>query len=292
MKQINNKIIRFFALTMAFAMVMALAGCVQEPQVTEPKAKTYTICVTNAALTPLEKCKVDVYSDDSLTGMIYTGITDKKGQVSFSDVAKDTYVAVVTKVHAGYDVSQFYPLTGESTNIVLKPRAMTDADMDSVTYSLGDPVMDFSVMTDGGEVVLSDLLQEKKAVVLNFWYLNCQPCKLEFPYIQEGYEQLGDDIAILALNPYDGTQEDVTAFRNSNGYTFTMAKCDERWANMMKVPSYPTTIIIDRYGNICLIHNGMLKNSEEFVDMLQYFVADDYEQTFFRSAGQIPTIDK
>ena len=288
----SQKIFRLIAVTMAVVMVMAMTACQQEPTVTQPVNQTYTVTVMNAALNPNEKCRVDIYSDDSLATLIYTAITDKSGQVRFTDAVSDSYVAVVSKVHTGYQVSAYYPLTGETTNIMLKPRDMTDTDLDSVTYSLGDPVMDFSIVTDDGGVVLSDLLQEKKAVVLNFWYLNCQPCKMEFPHIQAGYEQLGDDVAILALNPYDGTQEDVVAFRDSNGYTFTMAKCDERWAHVMKVPSYPTTVIIDRYGHICLIHNGMLKSSQEFVDMLQYFVSDDYEQQFFKSAGLIPVNDK
>ena len=142
---IKNKIVRLIAMTMAFVMVMALAGCVQKPPV--PEQKTYTVCVMNGAMKSLEKCKVEIYSDDSLTALIYTGITDKNGQVSFTETESDTYVAVISKVHAGYDVAQYYPLTGERTQIVLKPGALTDADMDSVHYSLGDPVMDFSVMT-------------------------------------------------------------------------------------------------------------------------------------------------
>jgi thiol-disulfide isomerase/thioredoxin len=289
MQKFNNMFIRLVAVTMVFTMVIALTGCVVEPPVM--KVTEYTVTVTNLAGTPLEKCKVDVYTDDSMTGVVYTGITDKNGQIRFTDVAAvDKYVAAVSKVHPGYDVADSYPLTGERTQIVLKPGVLTDEDMDSVRYSLGDPVMDFSVMTPDGEMVLSQLLQEKKAVVLNFWFLNCDPCKMEFPYIQEGYERVGEDVAILALNPYDGTQEDVVSFRETKGYEFTMSKCDARWADMMKLQSYPTTVIIDRYGHICLIHSGMLRNTQEFLDMVEYFTADDYKQQFFRNAGQIPAV--
>ena len=69
-----------------------------------------------------------------------------------------------------------------------------------------------------------------------------------------------------------------------------MSKCDARWADMMKLESYPTTVIIDRYGHICLIHSGMLRNTQEFLDMVDYFTADDYKQQFFRNAGQIPAV--
>lgn len=289
MKKTNNQFIRLVAMTMAFAMVMALTGCVAEPPA--PKETEFTVTVTNLAGTPLEKCKVEVYSDDAMTNMVYTGITDKTGQIRFTDVAPaDQYVATVSRIHTGYKVEQYYRLAGECTQILLKPRVMTDADMDSVKYTLGDPVMDFSVTTPDGEVVLSQLLQEKKVVVLNFWFLNCAPCKMEFQYLQEGFEQVKENVALLALNPYDGTQEDVVSFRETNGYSFTMSKCDPRWADMMKVESYPTTVVIDRFGNICLIHTGMINSTQEFLDMVNYFTTDDYEQQFFRSAGQIPAV--
>lgn len=288
MKLRKNKFVRFIAMTMAFAVVMALAGCNQDPPVIHEK--TYTVSVVNKAGIALEKCKVDVYTDDTKSASVYSGIADKNGQVSFVAAASDGYVAVVSKQPNGYAVEESYALTGEKTTIVLAPGVMTDEDMDTVQYSLGDAMMDFCVVTpDGDKVVLSELLQEKKAVVLNFWFLNCDPCKMEFPYIQEGYEQLSSEIAVLALNPYDGSDGEVGSFRKDNGYTFTMAKCDSRWQEMMKIQSYPTSVVIDRFGNICLIHNGMIRSTQDFLDMVTYFISDDYQQQFFRSVGQIPT---
>ena len=293
MKCANRKCIRLIAVTMVIAMVMALAGCNQTQQPdTQPQSVMHTVALVNKAGTPLEKCRVEVYSDADKSTMIYLGITNSEGTVSFTAPASENYFAVLSKLPIGYDASQSYTLAGESTTLVLEPGVMTDEDMNNVRYTLGDIMMDFSVtLTDGTEIVLSELLQEKKAVVLNFWFLNCQPCKMEFPHIQQGYEQLKDDIAVLALNPYDGTEADVSKFQSDNGYTFTIAKCDERWQEMMKIQSYPTTVIVDRYGNICLIHNGMINSTQEFVDMVKYFVSDEYEQQFFRSAGQIPAVN-
>jgi hypothetical protein len=143
------------------------------------KETEYTVTVTNLAGTPLEKCKVDVYTDDSMTGVVYTGITDQNGQISFTALDISKYVAVVSKQPAGYAVEKSYALAGERTDIVLKPGVMTDSDLDQLQYSLGDAVMDFSVTSpDGNTLFLSELLQQKKAVVLNFWFLNCQPCKM------------------------------------------------------------------------------------------------------------------
>ncbi|MBQ7416410.1 MAG: TlpA family protein disulfide reductase [Oscillospiraceae bacterium] len=286
--------LRFVAVVITLVMTTAMTACNHnDPAQTQDPDVTYTVTVVNRGDTPIAKCSIEIYSDASLENQIYKGIADAQGKITFTAKPSTEYVAVLSKLPAGYHVAEHYLLRGQSTTIVLSAAALTETDMDTVKYSLGDVVMDFSVTTpDGEEVTLSGLLQEKKAVVLNFWFLNCDPCKMEFPYIQQGYEQFSDDIAVLALNPYDGTAEDVANFQNTNGYTFTMAKCDSRWQKMMDIQAYPTTVIIDRFGNICLIHRGMLKDTQSFVDMVSYFVRDDYEQQFFKSAGRIPVSDK
>lgn len=290
MSVIKDYLARFIAVIMALVMITVLTACDETPPVMTERS--YTITVENKGGTALSKCKIDVYTDDTKSAIVFTGITDANGQVNFTSIETDNYVAVVSKQPDGYALEESYTLTGESTTIVLAPGVMTDADMDSVKYSLGEAVMDFTVTApDGTEYVLSNLLKEKKAVVLNFWYLNCDPCKMEFPYLQEAYEKLGDDIAVLALNPYDGDDASVAAFQADNGYTFPMLKCDARWKDMMQVQMFPMTVVIDRYGNICLIHHGMVTDTQTFLNMFGYFVSDEYEQKFFKSVGQMPAYE-
>lgn len=289
---LKNKITRLIAVVMAFAMTMAIAGCGKEPHETESsenKAATYTVTLENKGGTALPKCSAEVYADASKATLIYKGITNAEGMVTFTAPVSDGYVAVLSKIPDGYAVADSYKLTGENTTIVLEPGVMSDEDFDSMEYFLGDAVLDFMVTApDGTSYVLSELLQEKKAVVLNFWYLNCQPCKMEFPYLQEAYEQLGDEIEVLALNPCDGDDTQVAGFKADNGYTFPMMKCDARWQQMMKLEYYPTTVVIDRYGNICLIHQGMVTDTQTFLNMFGYFVSDEYKQTFVESLSQLP----
>lgn len=292
MSVLKNKFVRFIAVIMAFAMITVLTGCEQHSEQPTESQKTYTVTVENMGGTVLSKCKIEVYDDAERSAIIYSGITNADGQVSFTASGSDSYVAVVSKQPDGYAVEDSYALTGESTTIVLSPGVLTDADMDTVKYSLGDAVLDFTVTApDGTEYVLSQMLQDKKAVVLNFWYLSCEPCKMEFPYLQEAYEEFGDDIAVLAMNPYDGDDASVAAFQADNGYTFPMLKCDARWKDMMQVEMFPMTFVIDRFGNICLIHHNMVTDTQTFLNMFGYFVSDDYEQTFFKSVGQMPAYE-
>lgn len=161
-------------------------------------------------------------------------------------------------------------------------------ELDGVTFKRGDVFADMSVTTpDGTTYKISELLKEKKAVVLNFWYLNCEPCKMEFPYMQEAYEKYKDDIEILAINPYDGTDATVKEFQQQSGLTFPMAVGDAKWAEYMGITAYPTTVVIDRYGIVSFKHTGMITETEEFNKLFEFFTAEDYEQTVIRNISDI-----
>lgn len=292
----KGRLFRIVALTMALAMVMAMVGCSKAPaKTTDPTdapSVTYMVKVVNRAGTAMQKCAVEVFSDAEKTTLVYKGIADKEGQITFSAPESEKYVAVISKVPMGYAVEEQYALAGERTDIVLVPAVLNENALDTAVLSLGDAMMDFNLtLTDGSEIALSQLLTKKKAVVLNFWFMNCEPCKKEFPYIQEGYQQLVDEIEVVAMNPVDSTDSEIAKFRTDKGYTFTMSKCDFRWQQLLQLQAYPTTVVIDRYGNICLIHRGGIESTQEFVDMVNYFIQDDYKQQFFKSAGQIPAVN-
>lgn len=292
-----RKYLRIALVIVLSLLLLMMAGCKAEDATktkkTEPTKSvtknTYVVSVENAAGKALPMCRVEVYEGTEKSNRVYFGLTGKDGQVQFTAPAGD-YTVYIVEAPTGYATNVSYPVTGERTKVVLSPGTMEDGDFASVKYGLGDAMLDFSVTTpDGTEYTLSQMLQERSAVVLNFWFLGCDPCKMEFPYLQEAYSLLSDDVMVLALNPMDGDNASVEAFQQENGYTFPMAKCDSRWMDVLGLESFPTTLVIDRYGNICLMHRGMVTETQEFLNMFGYFIGDDYEQTFFESAVQLPT---
>ena len=96
----------------------------------------------------------------------------------------------------------------------MQTSVIADSDLTGVRYQVGDIMRDFKfTTTEGKEFQLSEVLKEKKAVLINFWYSTCGPCVNEFPYMQSAYEKYQDDIAVIALNNYPtDTLEDVKAF--------------------------------------------------------------------------------
>ena len=280
-------------LCLAICLSSVACGCQNSGAASAPVGTTgtgtmeYTVCVNAQTGTPLEGIGVYIYTDSTMSELVWFAKTDAEGKLSFSDIPSDNFVAVLADVPAGYLVEDYYPLTGELTQIKLSAGLM-EGDLSTVTYKLGDLMLDFSVTGPDGTVYkFSELLEEKKAVILNFWYLQCEPCKAEFPHLQEAYEKYGDEVAVLAMNPVNQDNAEIEQFRKDNGYTFPMMACDPNWEKAMQITAYPTTVVIDRYGYITLRHTGSIDGPETFEAMMQYFSAEDYEHTVFKNLSDL-----
>lgn len=268
------------------------SGQESEPA-SEPAASEeldYRILVTNKAGVPLINIRVKVYPDSTLLNLEGMGRTDESGLFTIKAETSDSYVAVLQDVPSGYAVEPYYSLVDQETIIQLDSITLTDEMLNDKKFkiSLGSPMPDFILQgLDGKDVMLSDLLAEKKAVVLNFWDTGCTPCKMEFPYLQEAYDQFADDIAVIALDPFDDNSV-IEAFRQEHGYTFSMTSCDPRLESMLSASVHPTTVVIDRYGIITMIHAGAVPNAQPFVDMFGFYGADDYSHTVLEDLEQLP----
>lgn len=240
---------------------------------------TYTMKVMSNAGKVLEGVDVFIYADNTLTDLIAVAKTDKDGVATF--VAPDgVYSAVLKNAPAGYPVEESYPVINGNNRIVLKGTLIADADLTKEQFTRDDMMFDFNITdTEGNTYVLSQLLKQKKAVVLNFWFENCNPCKAEFPFLQEAYESYSDDIALIAVTPVDDAAT-VAQFRTEQGLTIPMASVDAAWEKAFGLTAYPTTVIIDRFGNINMVHVGSVPNAELFENMFKYYAASSYTQRY------------
>lgn len=284
----NKEFKSFMCLLLVLVMVLSFAGC-KRGEVLEPTGEkvTYTVRVLNQADKALANVGVYVYEDSTQKELVWYDVTNEAGEMTFTDVQRSTYVAVLADVPTGYAVEEYYPLTSLNTEIRLTAGTMTGEE--EITYNLGDLMMDFTfTATDGKEYSLHGLLEEKQAVILNFYYNGCVPCQMEFPYLQEAYEEYADRIAVVAMNPMDDN-EAVAAFQKEHNLSFLMAAVDENWQNIMQLKAYPTTFVIDRFGNIVLIHGGSIDSAQTFKDVFAAVTGDEYEQKIYQNITEIET---
>lgn len=308
-----SKFKKILALVCALSMVVGLfAGCDENKPddttgtsggttapVVPGQTTSYIVNLKSAGGLPLSDVTLLVYADEALTNLQGYGQTDENGQAVIRMPGAEAYYLVVSDAPDGYVTETSYKMTAAILDVTLTSQVIADPSLSGVTYELGDVMHDFTVTdTDGNEVTLSKLLEEKDMVLLNFWFSTCSPCISEFPYMDSVYQRYSDDVAVVALNHYaSDTADMVNDFKNhfydvydtnpetTDGLSFTMAKEDlgmqSAFANM--IGGYPTSVVVDRYGVICLVEVGGLVSEEPFTYMFDAFIGDDYTQTLYEN---------
>ena len=282
---------KWIALTLALALLLSLAACADPVEIpTEPtaSAETYTVTIRSQGGMPLEGLDVYVYADKSLSDLVAFGKTDKTGCVELSAPAGN-YVITLSGVPAGYRYEETYTFTGNRAQIVLESHLIMDENLSAVQLGLGNVMVDFSVtLPDGSVLTLSDMLAEKEMVLLNFFFTTCGPCANEFPFLQQAYDQFSDSVGVIALDPLEDNQT-VATYQASMGLSFPMAACPAAWSQTFGIAGYPTSVVVDRYGVICLVEVGALTSLRPFTAIFEHFTGENYEQKLLGSVGELIT---
>ena len=147
---------------------------------------------------------------------------------------------------------------------------------------LGKPFPDFTVTdTEGNTFTLSEQLKDHDAVLINFWATWCNPCKTEFPYLQEAQEKYDDRVAFIALSAFSGdSMETIAAYRQENSFTIPMGlDAGSELYDCTGTTVYPVTVIVDRFGNAVFCHTGSFMNAAEIDRVLDCFTGEDYAES-------------
>ena len=114
-------------------------------------------------------------------------------------------------------------------------------------------------------------LKTKKAVVLNFWFLNCDPCKAEFPHFDALYQQYGSQMELLAMNHID-SESSIKALKEDMGLSFPMLREDLGMSGGFGIKYYPTTVFIGSDGTILQIKIGSYSSEAELRSVIEKYL--------------------
>lgn len=156
----------------------------------------------------------------------------------------------------------------------IRVTALLAVSISLVACSAGQPAADFTLRTFKGEVFrLSD--QRGQAVVINFWYPSCPPCRDEMPAFQEVWEEYqGRNVRFIGLFVPQGFDTEVEArqFVDEFGLTFDFATdVRARVAQEYAVQFFPTTYFIDQAGRVHLMEISRM-DVERLTDILEELV--------------------
>ncbi len=262
------------------------------PPVADGNKINYFVTLRSVGGLPLTDVTLLVYSDPGLTDLKGFGKTDKNGQATIAlPTGCDLYLDV-TDAPDGYQVEDSYKLTDVNKEIVLTSQVITEPKTGGGIYKLGDVMHEVEFTdTKGNTQKLSEVLKEKDMVLLNFWYDGCTWCDAEFPYMQTAYEQFRDKVEIFALSPADDLPS-IEYYQSKMELTFPMGQdlgadlLSDFYADPDTEAGFPTSVVIDRYGVICIIEPGALPSEDAFVSVFEAFIGDDYTQKLYENGAQ------
>lgn len=182
-----------------------------------------------------------------------------------------TYLVTAEHLPEGYSVqAEGYEVSADdpACQIVLTAALISEPATEQTVYDKGSVMHDFTVQTTRGEVRFGDLLKDK-AVVLNFWYVNCGPCREEFPFLEAVYQRYKDFVEVLAIDKEEreGLAQ-IEQFMSGRNLTF-LAGTDVGLGLFSKfriggvpVGSAPVTVAIDREGVVIEAWEGSASQEE------------------------------
>ncbi len=292
--------------TLASAMVACQPGQNDGADTTAPETEgtttpstpdgkvNHVFTVKTAGGMPLKDVNVYIYTNAQKDDLVNFTTTDATGTATIALAPSADYVAVLSGLPTGYITEEHYPVSAAGTAITVTSKVIEGTDHAARTYKLGDVMNDFEVVdTNGNTQKLSELLKTKKMVLINFWYSECSPCISEFPYMNSAYEQYKNDIEIVALSHYNkDTEEVIKLFRAEHELTFPMARDTTNMAPAFNITAYPTSIVVDRYGVICLVEEGAIVSESPFTAIFSHFTAENYEQKLVTALEDIAPKEK
>jgi peroxiredoxin/outer membrane lipoprotein-sorting protein len=116
---------------------------------------------------------------------------------------------------------------------------------------------------DGRPMSLEEALRGKKALLVNFWFVNCGYCMAEMPHLQRLYDRLrAKGLEIVAVNDIDSAA-DVAEYLKKPKFSFPFAvDPDSKIAKAYRAAGsgYPVTFLVDGSGKIAYVKQGFDPN--------------------------------
>ena len=134
----------------------------------------------------------------------------------------------------------------------------------ALASSSSGPAPGFQLSGRGGKTI--DLSQYKgQVVMINFWATWCGPCRQEMPLLEDIYKKykpMGFTMLGVNVEPKTGDPEGWLS-KLPKPVTFPVAfDVDSKVSKLYNVAGMPTTVFIDRKGNVREVHKSYRPGDE------------------------------
>jgi peroxiredoxin/outer membrane lipoprotein-sorting protein len=165
-------------------------------------------------------------------------------------VPSATFTAVLTnlKLNDSMEATAFH--FTPPANTTLKDTSLTDKML-----AIGDKAPDFTLSSaDETNLSLQQAGKGMRGTLIDFWYLECAPCRIEFPELEKLYQRFhAQGFNIVAIDKNDSANA-VAAYAHKAGITFPIVLGrDDKTGNIFEqyqVSVFPAAYLLDEHGRI------------------------------------------
>jgi len=140
---------------------------------------------------------------------------------------------------------------------------LTCLTVPAAAEEFGGPAPGFTLNDASGVAYELDALKGQ-VVMINFWASWCAPCRQEMPYLEaifQKYEPLG--FTLLAVNVEENPADGEAWLRDRPVSFPVLYDPDNQVSKLFDVIAMPSTVLIDRQGNVRYLHHGYKPGYED-----------------------------
>jgi peroxiredoxin len=153
---------------------------------------------------------------------------------------------------------------------------------ESPYFKVGEKFSSFKTTDmDGNKIDIKAL--EGKIVVLNFWFINCQPCRMEIPDLNELVDSFrnNDKVVFIAVGLDD--KGSIKDFIKKIPFSYSIIENGRFIASQYNINSYPTHVIIGPDRKVYFHTTGLAPNTVYWIrKSIKELLAKETEKTAAR----------
>ena len=275
----NKKIfIPVFTLSVALLLTACSgkeAADTTKTQTTQTEAGTESVTGSDTETTEASGTKLDdlyqqenqIFADheevwNKVFGMMKKSTADPSG--NYADYLADT----VDSNKDSFSEDELKTLTDDIETIRKIEEQIAELENDTTTSEATDaennsedasPFRDFSGQDYDGNTVDESLFSNNAVTVVNFWFTGCKPCVAELSKLNElndAIKSMGGEVVGINTETFDANKDaikEAASVLESQGAKYRNLSIDSDSAAgkyASDIMAFPTTILVDRNGNI------------------------------------------
>jgi thiol-disulfide isomerase/thioredoxin len=138
------------------------------------------------------------------------------------------------------------------------------------SVSAGAPAAAFQLPAAVGDPVSLAALKGQ-VVLINFWASWCGPCRQEMPILDQLYKKYkAAGFTLLGVNVEPKSGEAISFLKATPVSFPILFDTQSKVSNLYEVSGMPSTVIVDRKGNVRYVHHGYKPGDEsQYLDQIR-----------------------